>query len=328
MSKDSTLKINSDLKSNIVNIAIDDEIKIKAKLLDVPQAGCLGLISQAIAFRIEENYHAAVFVDKQKIHFLYTQDSPKVRIVNIEFDIIQNTKVIGNSAFATIQDKNIEFKVFDGKIISFKNNILSISSQSIDLKIDILLYEDFKQLNLDEEFKALTITSNIFVPIGSRGPEFSLGIFDKISPFSHPRPIRFGVPIISTVPAHGESLTNTEQIYYDKGLGPDSKTMYFRLVCNQELDVDLPVKLLIYLPNGLDTVTVPDSIDMTLISSPGDNSVYSGSYVFYKEDTTFTVDGFTYFSVYINTIQQISIPLKIQDQSADFTKPTDDIDLF
>ena len=44
MSKDSTLKINSDLKSNIVNIAIDDEIKIKAKLLDVPQAGCLGLI--------------------------------------------------------------------------------------------------------------------------------------------------------------------------------------------------------------------------------------------------------------------------------------------
>jgi hypothetical protein len=190
------------------------------------------------------------------------------------------------------------------------------------------LYEDFKQLNLDEDFKALTITSNIFVPIGSRGPEFSLGIFDKISPFSHPRPIRFGVPIISTVPAHGESLTNTEQIYYDKGLGPDSKTMYFRLVCNQELDVDLPVKLLIYLPNGLDTVSVPDSIDMTLISSPGDNSVYSGSYVFYKEDTTFTVDGFTYFSVYINTIQQISIPLKIQDQSADFTKPTDDIDLF
>ena len=328
MSKDSTLKINSDLKSNIVNIAIDDEIKIKAKLLDVPQAGCLGLISQAIAFRIEENYHAAVFADKQKIHFLYTQDSPKVRIVNIEFDIIQNIKVIGNSAFATIQDKNIEFKVFDGKVISFKNNILSISSQSIDLKIDILLYEDFKQLNLDEEFKALTITSNIFVPIGSRGPEFSLGIFDKISPFSHPRPIRFGVPIISTVPAHGESLTNTEQIYYDKGLGPDSKTMYFRLVCNQELDVDLPVKLLIYLPNGLDTVTVPDSIDMTLISSPGDNSVYSGSYGFYKEDTTFTVDGFTYFSVYINTIQQISIPLKIQDQSADFTKPTDDIDLF
>ena len=259
---------------------------------------------------------------------MYTQDSPKVRIVNIEFDIIQNTKVIGNSAFATIQDKNIEFKVFDGKVISFKNNILSISSQSIDLKIDILLYEDFKQLNLDEEFKALTITSNIFVPIGSRGPEFSLGIFDKISPFSHPRPIRFGVPIISTVPAHGESLTNTEQIYYDKGLGPDSKTMSFRLVCNQELDVDLPVKLLIYLPNGLDTVTVPDSIDMTLISSPGDNSVYSGSYGFYKEDTTFTVDGFTYFSVYINTIQQISIPLKIQDQSADFTKPTDDIDLF
>ena len=218
--------------------------------------------------------------------------------------------------------------MFDGKINSFKNNVLSINTQSIDLKIDFCLSKDFKQLDVSNSFKTLTVTSNIFVPIGSRGPEFSLGIFDKISPFSHPRPIRFGVPVISTVPAYGEDLTATEQIYYDKGFGPDSKTMYFRLVCNQELDADLPVKLLIYLPNGLDTVTVPDSVDMTLISSAGQNSVYSGSYVFYKEDTTFTVDGFTYFSVYIDTIQQISIPLKIQDQAADFTKPTTDIDLF
>lgn len=328
MSNESVLKINSDLKSNVVNIFIDDETKIKTKLLDVPQGGCLGLISQAIAFKIEESYHAAVFADKQIIHFLYTQDSPKVRIINIEFDILQNNKVVGNSAFATVNNKNIEIKVFDGKITSFKNNVLTVSTQAIDLKINLFLFEDFKSLSTDDDFQALTVTSNIFVPIGSRGPEFSLGIFDKISPFSHPRPIRFGVPIISTVPAHGESLTSTEQIYYNKGLGPDSKTMYFRLVCNQELDVDLPVKLLIYLPNGLDTVTVPDSIDMSLISSPGQNSVYSGSYVFYKEDTTFTVDGFTYFSVYIDTIQQISIPLKIQDQTADFTKPTDEIDLF
>ena len=328
MSNDTTLKINSDLKSNVVNILIDDGLAIKTKLLDVPQAGCLGLISQAVAYRIEENYHAAVFADNQIIHFLYTQDSPKVRVINIEFDILQNTKVVGNTAYATVDDKNIEIKVYDGKINSFKNNILSINTQSIDLKIDFSLLKEFKQLDLNEEFKTLTVASNIFVPIGSRGPEFSLGIFDKISPFSHPRPIRFGVPIISTVPAYGEDLTATEQIYYNKGLGPDSKTMYFRLVCNQELNADLPVKLLIYLPNGLDTVTVPDSIDMTLISSAGQNSVYSGSYVFHKEDTTFTVDGFTYFSVYIDTIQQISIPLKIQDQAADFTKPTTDIDLF
>lgn len=328
MSNDTILKINSDLKSNVVNIIIDEDLSIKTKLLDVPQAGCLGLISQAVAYRIEENYHAAVFADKQIIHFLYTQDSPKVRIVNIEFDILQNTKFIGNTAYATVNNKNIEIKVYDGKIISFKNNILSINSQSIDLKVDFSLLSEFKQLDLSDDFKTFTVTSNIFVPIGSRGPEFSLGIFDRISPFSHPRPIRFGVPIISTVPAYGEDLTPTEQIYYDKGFGPDSKTMYFRLVCNQELPSDLPVKLLIYLPNGLDTVTVPDSIDMTLISSAGQNSVYSGSYVFHREDTTFTVDGFTYFSVYIDTIQQISIPLKIQDQAADFTKPTTDIDLF
>ncbi len=328
MDKDSILKINSDLKSNIINVNIDDTTSVKVKLLDVPSGGCLGLISQAVAFRIEENYHAAVFADKNKVNFLYTQNDPKVRIINIEFDNLENTILSGTKANAIINKKNIEIKVSDGKIISFKNNVLSISSQALDLKIDFYLVSEFTKLDVSDDFQALTVTSNIFVPIGSRGPEFSLGIFDKIGPFSHPRPIRFGVPIISTVPSYGEGLTSTEQIYFDKGLGPDSKTMYFRLVCNQELSADLPVKLLIYLPNGLDTVTVPDSIDMTLISSSGQNSVYSGSYEFHREDTTFTVDGFTYFSVYIDTIQQISIPVKVQDQSADFTKPTTDIDLF
>jgi hypothetical protein len=328
MDKDSILKINSDLKSNIININIDDNTSIKTKLLDVPAGGCLGLISQAVGFRIEENYHAAVFADKNKVHILYTQNDPKVRIINIEFSNLENTTFNGDKAYATINNQNIEIKVFDGKIVSFKNNILSINSQALDLKIDIYLSSDFAKLDVSDDFQTLTVTSNIFVPIGSRGPEFSLGIFDRISPFSHPRPIRFGVPIISTVPSYNDSLTPTEQIYYDKGLGPDSKRMYFRLVCNQELSSDLPVKLLIYLPNGLDTVTVPDFINMTLISSSGQNSVYSGSYVFNKEDTTFTVDGFTYFSVYIDTIQQISIPLKVQDQAADFTKPTTDIDLF
>jgi hypothetical protein len=165
-------------------------------------------------------------------------------------------------------------------------------------------------------FSPLTIDSNIFVPIGSRGPEFSIGIFDHA--WTHPRPIRFGVPVISTVPAHGEDLTDEEQYYYDQGKGPKSKTMYFRVVCSQELSSDLPVKLLIYLPNGLDTITNPVAVSLTKISASGP-SVYSGSYVFYEEDTVFTVDGFVYFSVYVDIIQQIALPMKADDPASTFT---------
>ena len=211
---------------------------------------------------------------------------------------------------------NIAIDVIDGTIVTFNKGILTLNTSSPDLRIEMYQVDSNKDFAALNYFSPLTIDSNIFVPIGSRGPEFSIGIFDHV--WTHPRPIRFGVPVISTVPAHGEDLTDEEQYYYDQGKGPKSKTMYFRVVCSQELSSDLPVKLLIYLPNGLDTITNPIAVSLTKISVSGP-SVYSASYVFYEEDTVFTVDGFVYFSVYVDIIQQIALPIKADDPAATFT---------
>jgi hypothetical protein len=114
------------------------------------------------------------------------------------------------------------------------------------------------------------------------------------------------------------------------GKGPNSRKLFFRIVCNQELP-DASVKLLIYLPNGEDTVAAPDFINLVKISDSGQNSVYHGEYVFYEEDTVYSVDGFAYFAVYTDIIQQVSLPLQLDELDTtyeEFASPTTEIDLF
>jgi hypothetical protein len=82
------------------------------------------------------------------------------------------------------------------------------------------------------------------------------------------------------------------------------------------------------LPNGVDTITAPDFINLTLISGTSVPSVYVGEYTFYEEDTVYSVDGFVYFSVYTDIVQQASVALKADDPAAVFASSTAEIDLF
>jgi hypothetical protein len=94
---------------------------------------------------------------------------------------------------------------------------------------------------------------------------------------------------------------------------------------------DASVKLLIYLPNGVDTITNPDFIDLVKTSEVGQNSIYSGEYIFYEEDTIYSVDGFAYFSVYTDILQQFSLPLQIDELPTtyqEFLPPVTEIELF
>ena len=282
------LKLQSNLNDNNLDVVIGQN-KLKITLMDAPTNSCLGAISQAIAYQIEENFHIALYAENNKLNILYTQESPKVRSINIKLESFESFNFQKNKAIGKLGKLNIAIDVIDGTIVTFNKGILTLNTSSPDLRIEMYQVDSNKDFAALNYFSPLTIDSNIFVPIGSRGPEFSIGIFDHV--WTHPRPIRFGVPVISTVPAHGEDLTDEEQYYYDQGKGPKSKTMYFRVVCSQELSSDLPVKLLIYLPNGLDTITNPIAVSLTKISVSGP-SVYSASYVFHEEDTVFTVDGF------------------------------------
>lgn len=308
------LKINSDLKSNVFDFILDEN-KISVTLLDAPLNSCIGSISQAIAYKVEDNYHIALYSDQKKLHILYTQDSPKVRTINIVFDRFDELKFQKNKAICKINDLSLTIDVIDGIIINYVDKVLTLSTSSSDMRLEIYQIKEEENFQISNYFSTLVVDSNVFVPLGDRGPEFSIGVFDKI--WSHPRPIRFGVPIISTVPAHDGGLTTEEQFYYDTGDGPKKKTMYFRVVCSRELSDNLPVKLLIYLSNGLDTITNPIAVSLTKYES--NPSVYSGSFDFYKEDTVNYVDGFVYFSVFVDIIQQVSLPIKADDTSATFT---------
>jgi hypothetical protein len=157
-------------------------------------------------------------------------------------------------------------------------------------------------------------------------PEFSIGSYDDLA-FSTPRPVRQGNPVISTVPALIDTNSLTDDIvYYNTGLGPTSKTIYFKIVCNTVIestlstgDISPKLQLKVYLPNGLDTVKAPVYVDMYFVSADTTNdiSVYSASFTFYKQgrfNNIDYVDGFMYFDVHCPLTVQKSIPFQFDFQ--------------
>jgi hypothetical protein len=156
--------------------------------------------------------------------------------------------------------------------------------------------------------------------------EFSISVYDdpnrKIL-----RHVRYGVPVVSTVPVSGSGLTNTQEAIYvkqmiEEGVGTKFRTMYFRVFSSRNLGSTTPPHLYIFLPNGLDTVSNPVVIPLTAetLSSPNfnqDYSVFIGEYDFYREDTAKFVDGFAYLGVYLQPTKVYSgLPLIVKTNAS------------
>ena len=83
-----------------------------------------------------------------------------------------------------------------------------------------------------QNFKALNATNPFIIDDTCKMPEFSIGSYDD-SAFTIPRPVRQGNPVLSTVPSLIETNSSTDDIvYYNTGLGPTSKTIYFKIFYN------------------------------------------------------------------------------------------------
>lgn len=230
-----------------------------------------------------------------------------------------------------INDNNIKFIAGDSNYtIDFADTKFSFdSSNAIILalsegthNIQILRSENYQSKFKSLEFSALTVSNAFLIDETSKMPEFSIGIFDDSS-FAIPRPVRQGNPIISTVPSIINDNSSTDEVdYYNTGLGPDSKTIYFKIICNQILenaltagDLSTNLQLKVYLPNGLDTVKAASYENMYFVSKDITNSisVYSASYTFYKQGTHNNidyVDGFMYFDVHCPLTVQKSLPFQ------------------
>ena len=257
------------------------------------------------------------------ISFSFNKKVPYLQFITIKFYF---------DMLISQNDNSFEFGVGDDTyIVVFENIIYSINEDTIILalkeasssfKIYDLASGDFAQDFEQTNFQALTLLDPFVIDETCRMPEFSIGTYDDAS-FSIPRPVRQGNPVISTVPALIDTNTSDDDVeYYNSGNGPDSKTIYFKIICNTILepslvadDVSTNLQLKVYLPNGLDTVKSAVYEDMIFVSNDTTNniSVYKSSFTFYKQgryNNIDYVDGFMYFDIHCPLTVQKSIPFQ------------------
>lgn len=272
---------------------------------------------------LKKDTQCYVKFENDVIDFSFDKKIPYLQFVTIKFSY---------DMLISQNENSLEFGVGDDTFIAvFENITYSINEDTIILALkeasgSFKIYDlasgvftkDFEQQN----FQAFTIADPFVIDETCRMPEFSIGTYDDTS-FSIPRPVRQGNPVISTVPALIDSNSSDDDVeYYNSGNGPDSKTVYFKIICNTILepllsadDVSENLQLKVYLPNGLDTVKSPVYEDMIFVSNDTTNniSVYKSSFTFYKQgryNNIDYVDGFMYFDVHCPLTVQKSIPFQ------------------
>lgn len=252
-----------------------------------------------------------------------------IRFIGATFTKISDKKLKVNDRYLL----EIDFGSFN-----FNDNgtvLIKVSSDSSKLKLSHL---EVQEQDIEEvkslSFQAFTSPSGLpTIGFGVREPEFAVGTFDYFNEsgdidvtqdtvFKHPRLIRTGVPIISTVPAeyHTADYSISDQNNYLSGKGEISRTIYFKIVCNSVIEninvgVISKCQLKIYLPSGLDTVKSAVYVPMTMrYSSTVKNiAIYSAEYTFYSSgihNSIEYVDGYMYFDVYAPISVQRDIPLQ------------------
>ena len=195
--------------------------------------------------------------------------------------------------------------------------IVRLNDKSSSIKLSYYNHhkkqDSFRSLSYQTD--ATIVTENDYMP------EFSIATFDDSS-FSISRPIRQGVPIISTVPSFvNNNSTSADISYFNTGKGNYYKTIYFRIICNKVMETLSPndlseMKLKIYMPNGLDTVKTAIYNDMYLVSNDTTNnySIYRSSFNFYIQgnfDGIDYVDGYMYADVHVPLTVQTIMPIEI-----------------
>jgi hypothetical protein len=264
---------------------------------------------------IKKNIRLLAQTSESVIKFEFQKDSEYARLISFKLNY---------DALVSSYDKKIEFMINDnlyvleidqGKIeIDYDGNILL---SLVGISTNAIIYNVQNQFS----FKQLTInTNNTNITDYSYMPEFSIACFDDSS-FAIPRQVRFGKPVISTVPANITTSSNQDDIdFFNNGKGPNSKTIYFRIICNKILETlssnDLSeLKLKVYMPSGLDTVKSAEYVDMYFVSNDSTNnmSIYKAQYNFYIQGNfngIDYVDGLMYFDVQVPLTVQSYMPIQ------------------
>ena len=272
---------------------------------------------------LKKDTQCLVKFEDDVIEFSFDKKIPYLQFITIKltYDMLisQNENSLefglGDDAYIIVFE-NITYSINEDTII------LALKEASSSFKIYDLSSGSFNQDFQQQTFQAYTLAEPFVIDETSRMPEFSIGSYDDAT-FVTPRPVRQGNPVISTVPALVDTNSSDDDVeYYNAGNGPDSKTVYFKIICNTILepllnagDISENLQLKIYLPNGLDTVKSAVYEDMIFVSNDTTNniSVYKSSFTFYKQgryNNIDYVDGFMYFDVHCPLTVQKSIPFQ------------------
>ena len=300
-------------KSTLVAKFAEDELQIE--FFSTPKQFVIEKLDTKYYLSIKKNIRALAQITDEVFKIEFQKDNEYSRLISfvINYDaLILNTQsslefYVGNNLYKLeVKNGNLDLDD-DGNIL------LSLNSVSTEISI-YKFDENFKFESLAINTSETTITDYTYMP------EFSISCFDD-SGFTLPRQVRYGKPVISTVPSNITSTSSQARVdYYNKGKGPDYRTIYFRIICNKIIETLSAnalseLKLKVYMPNGLDTVKSAEYVDMFFVSSDTTNniSIYKAQYDFYVQGNfngIDYVDGLMYFDVQVPLTVQSFIPIQ------------------
>jgi hypothetical protein len=297
------------------------EIKIdnlSIKFLSAPNDFLISEENGYYHFNARKNITATSWADNDVFNIILNKTTTYTSLfsVQLNFDFITmesdsiSLEVEGKSYTISFDGCNIKLDDENILLISVVNPVASINVYNADVVNNL-------------SFKALTLPA--IIDEYESVPEFSISCYDD-SNFTKPRPIRFGIPVISTVPSMIDGTSTREEIdTYNSGKGLDLKTIHFRVFADQILETltagaaSSLVSLKVYLPNGLDTIKEP--IYKTLYFSSNDSTnnrtIYTTSHTFYSQgihNNIEYVDGLMYVDVQLNITIQQSMPIQFDFQ--------------
>jgi len=307
--------------SNIDNLPFivldDDKNKIKIDFLSAPKNFLASSNNGYFYVNVRKNISATIWAEQDLTNIIIQRGTSYASIFSMKlyYDFIhQESEDVFIVSINEI-DYVLKLSKCTLKIDENDNFLVTVNEQVAS----ILIYknESLQQLG----FSALNVDP-LIIDDTSFMPEFSIASFDDSS-FTKPRPIRTGIPVISTVPALTDNTSTQEEIdYYNNGLGPIYKTIYFRVIANKILETGLSanqlspkLRLKVYLPNGLDTVksAIYKNIYFSSNDTTNNRGIYYSSHTFYTQgvqNNVEYVDGLMYVDVDISLTVQQSMSLQ------------------
>jgi len=291
-------------------------------LPDAPKDYNIGHTTEALILMVSEEIRATAFNADDSVVLYLTKENSMPQSFSLLFDNIVNLDVENNQIVLNVTNMKIFIDITDCSIVAHESTSVTLLMNNSEAQISFSI--NIKSVaEMSSQIQNVSLLSidggRMLIPSSRRIPEFIISIYDD-SDCVRPRPSRFGVPVISTVPGFipddswGVTVPQEDKDLMELGVGASLRKMYFRMISDQTIESSIRdnVTLEIDLPAGVDTVVETVSIPVTYVNSYDINDVFSGSYEFHKEDTVNFVDGFAYLSVRLPLRIQRNLPLTFQ----------------